>query len=376
MSRKQLLTAACMTVSLAFGAPAFAQPGAAQREAEENAARAFTVVTGGNFLGVRTESVTRETLGRYSLSGEPRGVGVREVVADSPAAKAGLQQGDVILRFDGEAVSSPQKLQRLIAESAPSHTARLTVARNGSERELTATLAKREGVGGGFGLLRTPDGQQFRWSEEEQKRRAEEWQRYGREWEQRGEEWRKRSEELQRQLERMPRGNFALGFSASRRIGVATAALTEQLGDYFGVSERKGLLVTSVSENSPAAKAGIKAGDVITEVDGERVAAAGELVRAINRKETGEVTLTVVRDRNRRSVKVTPEKTESPTGFAVPGGLFAPSIGALSLSGTLIGPGQLIRLPQLQRIRPLRAPRLNVTPRVIAPQRLRESFIL
>jgi serine protease Do len=377
MSRKQLLIAACVTLSL-FCVPALAQSGAAQREAEENAARAMTIVVGGNFLGVRTESVTRETLGRYNLSGEPRGVGVVSVVAGSPAAKAGLQAGDVILRFDGEAVNSPQKLQRLISESAPNHTARLTVSRKGSEHELSATLAKREG-GTSFGLLRTPDGQEFRWNDEQWKKQAEEWQRYGREWEQRGEEWRKRNEELRKQLEAMPRGNFAFALSAGRRIGVSTTALTEQLGDYFGVSERKGLLVTSVSENSPAAKAGIKAGDVITEVDGERVSAAGELSRAINRKETGEVTLTIVRERNRRSVRVTPEKSATPSSLFVPEGLFAPSIGGLNQLDTLIGPSQIIRLPEMQRMRltPMRAPRLNVTPRVIAPMRLlRDSVIL
>ena len=376
MSSKRLLISACLTLSLFCGATAVAQSGAAQREAEEAAAREMMIVVGGNFLGVRTESVTRETMGRYNLSGEPRGVGVTSVVPDSPAAKAGLAAGDVILRFDGEAVSSPQKLQRLIAESAPGHTARLTVARGGSEREFTATLAKRESTGSAFGLLRTPDGQEFRWNDEAWKRQAEEWQRYGREWEQRGEEWRKRNEEMRRQLERMPRGNFSFAFSASRRIGVQTTALTDQLGDYFGVADGKGLLVTSVSANSPAAKAGIKAGDVITEVDGEKVAAAGELVRAINRKDAGEVTLTVVRDRNRRSVRVTPEKSEGPTGLGVPEGLFAPSIGALNLSDTLTGPERIIRLPEMQRLTPMRAPRLNVTPRVIVPQRLREGVIL
>jgi C-terminal processing protease CtpA/Prc len=374
MSKKRLLTAACLTLSLAFGAPALAQSGAGQRGAEENAARALSVVIGGNFLGVRTESVTRETMGRYNLAGEPRGVAVVSVVADGPAAKAGLQQGDVILRFDGEPVSSPQKLQRLVSESAPNHTARLTIWRGGAERELTATLGRREGANA-LGLLRTPDGQEFRWDDEEWKKRAEEWQRYGREWERGGEEWRKRSEEMRRQLERLPRGNFTF-FNAGRRIGVSTTALTEQLADYFGVSERKGLLVTSVSENSPAAKAGIRAGDVITEVDGEQVSAAGALARAINRKEAGEVTLTVVRDKNRRSVRVTPEKSEAPATFVAPEGLFAPSIGELNLSDDLIGPGRVIRLPELRRLTPMRAPRLNVVPRVIAPSRQREGVIL
>ena len=375
MSRKQLLIAAGLILSLTFGAPALAQSDTERREAE-TAARALSVVIGGNYLGVRTESVTRETMGRYNLSGEPRGVGVTSVVADSPAAKAGLQQGDVILRFDGEPVSSPQKLQRLINEAAPNHTARLSVWRGGSEREFTVTLGKREGANV-FGLLRTPEGQEFRWDDEEWKKRAEEWQRYGREWEKNGEEWRKRSEELRQHLERLPRGNFTF-FNAGRRIGVSTTALTEQLADYFGVSERRGLLVTSVTENGPAAKAGIKAGDVIVEAEGEKVSSAGELSRLINRRETGDVAVTIVRDRNRRTIRVTPEKSESPTTFVVPEGLFAPSIGALNLSDTLVGPGRVIRLPELQRLKvtPMRMPRLNVTPRVIGPSRLRESVIL
>ncbi|HLL76007.1 MAG TPA: PDZ domain-containing protein [Pyrinomonadaceae bacterium] len=373
MSRKQLLISAGLALSLACGATAFAQSDAERREAE-TAARALSVVAGGNFLGVRTESVTRETLGRYNLSGEPRGVGVVSVVADSPAAKAGLQQGDVILRFDGEPVSSPQKLQRLISEAAPGHAARLTVSRAGSEREFTATLVKREGASA-LGLLRTPDGQEFRWNDEEWKKRAEELQRYNREWQQNGEEWRKRSEELRRQFENMPRGNFTF-FNAGRRIGVSTTALTEQLADYFGVSERRGLLVNSVSENSPAAKAGIKAGDVIVEAEGEKVSSAGELSRAINRKETGEVAITIVRDRNRRTIRVTPEKSESPRTFVVPEGLFAPSVGGLNLTDTLTGPGRVIQLPEMRRLTPMRAPRLDTLPRVIVPQRSRESVIL
>ena len=373
MFGKRLLIAAGLLLSLSCGAGVLAQSDAERREAE-TAARAFSLVTGGNFLGVRTESVTRETMGRYNLSGEPRGVAVAGVVPDSPAARAGLQQNDVILRFDGEAVSSPQKLQRLISEAAPGHTARLTVWRGGSERELTATLDRREGARA-FTFGRTPGGQEFRWNDEEWKKSAEELQRYQREWRQNGEEWRKRGEELRKQFENMPRGNFTF-FNAGRRIGVQTTALTEQLADYFGVSERRGLLVTSVSADSPAAKAGIRAGDVIVEAEGEKVSSSGELSRVINRRETGDVAVTIVRDRNRRTIRVTPEKSETPRTFVVPEGLFAPSIGALNPSNTIIGPARVLRLPEMRRLTPLRAPRLDATPRLITPRLLRESVIL
>jgi len=100
-------------------------------------------------------------------------------------------------------------------------------------------------------------------------------------------------------------------FGNTRRIGVTTTSLTKQLADFFGVVDGQGVLVTSVSENSPAAKAGIKAGDVITAVDGEKVEDSGDLSRAISKQKAGDVTLTIVRDRNQRTIKVTPEKSEN-----------------------------------------------------------------
>jgi membrane-associated protease RseP (regulator of RpoE activity) len=71
--------------------------------------------------------------------------------------------------------------------------------------------------------------------------------------------------------------------------------------------------VTSVAEDSPAAKAGIRAGDVITAVDGEKVEVAGDLARAINKKKDGDVTLTIIRDKAQRTIAVTP-KGGSPLG--------------------------------------------------------------
>ena len=74
-----------------------------------------------------------------------------------------------------------------------------------------------------------------------------------------------------------------------------------------------GLLITSVNDNSPAAKAGLKAGDVITAVDGEKVTSPGDVSRAISKKEDGAVSLTIIRDRNTRTVTVTPEKNPERT---------------------------------------------------------------
>ena len=290
------VTAAPATAPSALAAPAVASaPLMALAEAPLPPPQGVTVFHfGDNFLGVSAEEITHENMGRYGLSGEPRGVGVREVVKDSPAERAGLRAGDVILRFDGEPVTSLRKLNRLIDESAPEHQARLTVRRGGSEQEITVKLGKREMGGllneGGWG------------------KQSEEWRRYG-------DQVRKQGEELRKQMETWRRDNpnlFSVISGGGRRIGVTTNALGKQLADYFGVTH--GVLITSVGDDSPAARADLKAGDIVTEVEGEKIDEAGDLSRALNRKDEGEVTLTVVRDRNRRTVRVTPEKGRGPGG--------------------------------------------------------------
>lgn len=304
---------------------------------------AFRLFGDGNFLGVRAEEITRENMSAYNLSGEPRGVGVREVVKGSPAEKAGLRERDVILRFDGEAVTSVRKLTRLIDESAPGHAARLTVLRGGSQQEVTATLGRDASFGPSFEGARV-----YGFDPEAQRRWAEEWKERGEEWQQRGEEMRKRLEELQRNN---PQGFGLFYGGGGRRIGVTTSPLGKQLADYFGVQH--GVLINSVVSGSPADKAGLKAGDVVTEVEGEKVDDAGDLTRLLNRREEGEVNLTVMRDKQRRSVRVTPERRGAESFNLVPGAVrVVPP--AAAVAPRLMRPPLAPRAPQAPRARVLR----------------------
>jgi serine protease Do len=245
-------------------------------------------VSGGSFLGVHSEDINKENMGRYGMR-EVRGVGITQVVKDSPAEKAGLRKDDVILRFEGDNVTSARKLTRLVSEVAPDHTARLTVSRGGAEQEVTVTIGKRENSMNAFHRLEgLKDFEGLEKLKELHKvmppgAQTWKWENYG------------------------PDANsMVFSFGGGRRIGVSTAQLTKQLADYFGISDGKGVLVTSVVDDSPAAKAGIKAGDVITTVDAEKVEGSGDLSRAINKKKDGDVTLTIVRDKNQRSITVTP----------------------------------------------------------------------
>ncbi|HWS99356.1 MAG TPA: PDZ domain-containing protein [Pyrinomonadaceae bacterium] len=242
---------------------------------------------GGNFLGVQPEEINRENMGRYGMS-QPRGVGVGGVSKDSPAERAGLRKGDVILELDGEAVTSTRKLMRLISEAAPEQSVRLTVSRNGSEQQLTATLGKREAArAGSWGVMPAEPGE-FEFEFPPAAPRAP---RAG----------------------RAPESEvFSFGFG-NRRVGILTTPLTKQLAEHLGVNGGKGVLVTSVNENSPAAKAGLRAGDVITEVNGASVEDSGDFIRELNRRDEGEVTLTVVRDKSQRTIKVTPERRPTPS---------------------------------------------------------------
>jgi serine protease Do len=242
-------------------------------------------ISGGSFLGVYAEDVSKDNMGRYNLR-EVRGVGITQVAKDSPAEKAGLRKDDVILRFDGENVTSTRKLTRLVSEVAPDQTVRLAMSRGGSEQEVSVTIAKRnESINAGEGFralqgmpdlrgLMAPEGRG-------------------------GNVWKWESPE-------QGGDGMVFAFGNNRRIGVSTMQLTKQLADYFGIGDGQGVLVTSVAEDSPAAKAGIKAGDVITAIDGEKVDGAGDVARGINKRKEGDVTLTVIRKGNQRTITVTP----------------------------------------------------------------------
>jgi serine protease Do len=210
------------------------------------------------------------------------------VMEGSPAEKAGLQSGDVIVRFNNEEITSVRKLTRLLGEVAPDHQAKLTVLRNGTEREITATLAKRP----------APKFEEGSFRNLPQIERSVPWPP---------------SVEMPplppvQSIPSTPGAPepFSFRFGSSRKIGVGVTALTKQLSEHFGVSN--GLLINEVRADSPAYKAGLKAGDIIIEVDGKEVKGEIDLITAIAEKKDGDVTLTIVRDRNRQTVRVTPEE--------------------------------------------------------------------
>lgn len=232
---------------------------------------------GGTRLGVTVRDVERADVEREKLPGA-WGAVVEEVRGGSPAERGGLKAGDVIVEFDGERVRSARQFARLVQEAADGRAVPVVVVRAGQRMTLQVTPEAGEWppvverlereldrIGREFRLRIRPELEWFRWSWPEP---------------------------------------FAAPAAQPRRLGVVVQDLSPQLADYFGVNE--GVLVTSVTPGSPAERAGVKAGDVITAVDGVSVARVADLQRQLLRQPGGrEVSLTLVRDRKSLTVKAT-----------------------------------------------------------------------
>ena len=261
---------------------------------------------GGGYLGVYLEEVTSERVKELGLK-EERGAVVMKVVADGPAQKAGLKENDVIVSFNGRRIDSVRELQRLLNETPAERTVQIEVIRGGSRQTLATTLAKRSLQG--FKMLGPGVDEQFMRQNQEALKLTE--------------ESLKRYEEALKQQEKMKAfppnyGDFTFvnpgefSFFGGPRLGITAESLTPQLAEFFGVKDGKGVLVASVEENGPAAKASIKAGDVIIAVDTERVDSGRALMRALSGKTEGVVPFKIVRNHTEQTVNVTIEKREPP----------------------------------------------------------------
>jgi serine protease Do len=202
---------------------------------------------GPSWLGVETQEVTAENAKELKLPAE-RGVVVADVTKDSPAAKAGLKEKDVITEVNGQRVEGAAQFRRMIHEIPAGRAAQLTVWRDGRTQSLSATLGKAEerhdkwmGATPGAFAFHMPDVQ----------------------------------------IPEMPSIELGEGMNtvlAGRpRLGIDAEDIGGQLGSFFGAPDGEGILVRSVNSGSPAEKAGLKAGDVITSFNGERVRSLGDL---------------------------------------------------------------------------------------------------
>jgi serine protease Do len=230
------------------------------------------VNSGGSWLGAGISEVSAEKVKELKLPAE-RGVVLGKIVPDSPAAKAGLKESDVVTEINGQRVEGTEQFRRMIREIPSGRATQFTVWREGRSQSVQVTLGKSEmrhantlvapAMPGNF-AIQIPD---------------------------------------------MPEmdGMFTAGpFAASRtRLGIDAENVDGEFGNYFGAPEGEGILVRGVFPDTPAAKAGLKAGDVITSVNGERIRSVGELrSKMMEKRDDKSIKLGLIRNKAALSVTV------------------------------------------------------------------------
>jgi serine protease Do len=213
---------------------------------------------GPSWLGVEAREVTPENVKEWKLPAE-RGVVVGRVSPESPASKAGLKETDVITEVDGQRVEGSAQFRRMIREIPAGRTVQLTVWRDGRAQTVAATLAQAEQNHRAM-LNAVPGGFAFRMPNVEIPEMPD--------------------VEVQ-EMPGMPNmdvdnGMMVLPFSRPR-LGIDAEDISGQLGSYFGVPDGEGVLVRNVNAGSVAEKAGVKAGDVIINFNGDRIRSLGDL---------------------------------------------------------------------------------------------------
>lgn len=229
------------------------------------------------YLGVGVVEMTDARAHALNLK-DSSGVEVKRVDENSPAAKAGLHENDIILEVDGRRIENLDQFIHTVGEAAPGAKLALSIWRNGAKQTLTATVEARPTQMFAF---TGPDDMQMP------------------------------------DFPRMPNGpwdgsDFSFMTGASPRVGFEGEMLTPQLAEYFGV--KGGVLVRTVVSKTPAQKAGLKAGDVVTKVNGTPVTSPREISSLVHMARNGKVALTIVRNKREQALNVEMPEPKGPSG--------------------------------------------------------------
>jgi serine protease Do len=265
-----IFSLAAATFPLSFAQPA---PGAHSANAGVHSAP---------YLGVGIMDVDANRAKALKLK-DTQGAEVTQVDPSSPAGKAGLKAGDVVLEFNGQTVHTSAELHRLVQETPTGHEAKLSVWRNGAALTIAATIESRPMVmiaGEPWFAVPTPGMPQAA---------------------------------PMPPMPPMPNMDFDIPHiqtvTQNSILGITGEALgdEQQFAEFFGVKD--GILVKAVRSDSPAERAGIKAGDVIVKVGDTRVGSVRELTVALrNLRSNAGYSVTVVRNKKEMPVTVSAQQ--------------------------------------------------------------------
>ena len=228
----------------------FAIPINMAREVTDRLIAQGRVVRG--WLGIGIQELTDELAAQFGVKPE-EGVLVGNVMKDSPAEKGGLRTGDIIQEFNNTKITGVRQLQREVAQGPINAPAQVKVLREKQSLNLTVVLGEQPA-----------------------------------------------------ETAAAPSEGPA---ETAERFGFSVQDLTPELREQLKVPAGNGVVVSGVEDDGPAAKAGLRAGDVIAEVNRERVRSAAEFTRLLGQMRRGSnLLLLVQRDGNSRFVVVSPKQ--------------------------------------------------------------------
>jgi serine protease Do len=236
-------------------------------------APAIVRIGGGSYLGVNLREIDAERAKELKLR-EEAGVEITRVEDDSPAAKAGIKAGDVVLSYNGQRVEGMEQFSRFVRETPPGREVKLSISRDGNTQTLAAKLGSRKApMAMALPRVEIPAVAPM---------------------------------PPMPPMPDLPRG---LMMWRTSTLGIEAESLKGQMAEFFGVKE--GVLVRSVMKDTPAAKAGIKAGDVILKVDDTKIAAPSDISSAIHSAQNKKTfTITLMRDHKEMTVTATIDPEE------------------------------------------------------------------
>ncbi len=230
------------------------------------------------WLGVQLQALNDDLKEAMGMDEGREGVLIAEVLDDSPADNAGIEDGDVVTAINGEAMTSVEQLVAAIRDRSPGDKVEIEVLRDGRSRSFDVELGRSDRERE-IKKIRMPDLSRL----EALGERANEW---------------------------VQTWDDGRGY-----LGVSILDLNDDLGQYFKVKEGEGVLITQVHEDSPAEEAGLLAGDVVLEFDGKMVKSTDKFRKYVAGSDPGEdVTLVVKRKGRQKTFEVEIGEMESPMG--------------------------------------------------------------
>jgi len=202
------------------------------------------------YLGVRIGEVTQSIAKRYKLE-KPMGALVIDVEKGTPAEKAKIKEGEIIIAVDGEPVKDVEDLRLKIGSHMPGDKVKIKLTnKEGKEREVVVELAELEE-------------EKIAGKKEEQKEKEYSW------------------------------------------LGMKVETLNERFKEKYEIEEERGVIVTDVEMDSPAYEAGIREGDLIVKIEDMKINDYEDFVKAKNKYDTQKVILfTLIRNKIKMIIAV------------------------------------------------------------------------